>query len=166
VVVASLGSAHPTVLQLRGPQQSSVEQITTTTNYGGETTLEVDLSLDFRDDAAAAAASTPAPVPTSAAVSRWQPPPTENDDDTTAEPGRRNEIVAAGLTREISRFSYCPNDNGDGNYHGYFMLLSLMIYIILLLLLLLSYLLYSYYITLTHIHCVVTFVECWLPILW
>ncbi|XP_060873528.1 NACHT domain- and WD repeat-containing protein 1 isoform X2 [Metopolophium dirhodum] len=67
VVVASLGSAHPTVLQLRGPQQSADEQ-TTTTTYGGETTLEVDLSLDFRDDAAAASA--PAPVPTSAAVSR------------------------------------------------------------------------------------------------
>ncbi|KAL5233574.1 hypothetical protein ACI65C_000984 [Semiaphis heraclei] len=68
VVVTSSGSAHPTVLQLRGPQQSADEQTTatTTTTYGGETTLEVDLSLDFRDDAAAASA----PVPTSAAVSR------------------------------------------------------------------------------------------------
>ncbi|KAL4089774.1 hypothetical protein QTP88_024745 [Uroleucon formosanum] len=70
VVVASLGSAHPTVLQLRGPQQSVDEQTTTTTIYGGETTLEVDLSLDFRDDAAAATTSTPVPVKTSAAVSR------------------------------------------------------------------------------------------------
>jgi len=162
--VASLGSAHPTVLQLRGPQQSADEQTTTTTTYGGETTLEVDLSLDFRDDGVAAAASTSVPVPTSAAVSRWQPPPTENDDDMTAGPGQRNAFVAAGLTLEISRFSYYPNDNGDGNYHGYFMLLSLMIYFLLILLLLLSYLLYSYYITHTHTHRVVTFVECWLLI--
>lgn len=68
VVVTSSGSAHPTVLQLRGPQQSADEQTTTTTTtttYGDETTLEVDLSLDFRDDVAAAAS-----VPTSAAVSR------------------------------------------------------------------------------------------------
>ncbi|XP_026807773.1 uncharacterized protein LOC113550245 [Rhopalosiphum maidis] len=67
VVVTSSGSAHPTVLQLRGPQQSADEQTTTTTTttYGNETTLEVDLSLDFRDDVAAAAS-----VPTSAAVSR------------------------------------------------------------------------------------------------
>ncbi|XP_022165189.1 uncharacterized protein LOC111030132 isoform X2 [Myzus persicae] len=70
VVVASSGSAHPTVLQLRGPQQSANEQTATTNTYGGETTLEVDLSLDFRDDAAAAAAAASAPVPTSAAVSR------------------------------------------------------------------------------------------------
>ncbi|XP_025199078.1 uncharacterized protein LOC112597310 [Melanaphis sacchari] len=67
VVVASSGSAHPTVLQLRGPQQSADVQTTTTTTttYGDETTLEVDLSLDFRDEVAAAA-----PASTSAAVSR------------------------------------------------------------------------------------------------
>lgn len=54
VVVASSGSPHPTVLQLRGPgRQSNVA--TDRDPYGDQTELEVDLSPDFRDDAAAGA---------------------------------------------------------------------------------------------------------------
>lgn len=60
VVVACSGATHPTVLQLRGgsrqpPQQSIATESQNT--YGNETTttLEVDLSSDFRDDAVAAA---------------------------------------------------------------------------------------------------------------
>ncbi|KAE9539369.1 hypothetical protein AGLY_004621 [Aphis glycines] len=70
VVVASSGSAHPTVLQLRGPQLQSADKQTTamTTTYGDETTLEVDLSSDFLDDVAAAGAVAAASATTSAAV--------------------------------------------------------------------------------------------------
>lgn len=60
VVVASSGTAHPTVLQLRGAQQQSSRNADASSErarYGDEETLEVDLSPDFRDDAAAAAAA-------------------------------------------------------------------------------------------------------------
>lgn len=102
VVVASSGSAHPTVLQLRGPRQPADKRTAAaveTTTYGGETTLEVDLSLDFRDDAMAAAAAA-ASAQTYAAVSRWQPPPMDCDDDTTAGPGRGKAFNTATDVRD------------------------------------------------------------------
>lgn len=54
VVVASSGSVHPTVLQLRGPGRKS-NAVMNRDPYGDQAELEVDLSPDFQDDTTAGA---------------------------------------------------------------------------------------------------------------
>lgn len=73
VVVASSGTARPTVLQLRGAQLQSRAvdpSAAERAKYGDEETLDVDLSPDFRDDAAAAAAAATAAAAASGAGAR------------------------------------------------------------------------------------------------
>lgn len=61
VVVASSGTAYPTVLRLRGEGSQRISASAANasaasdskTTYGDGTTLEADLSSDFQDDAAA-----------------------------------------------------------------------------------------------------------------
>lgn len=103
VVVACSGATHPTVLRLRGAcrEEPAAEQTTTAaaaeTPYGDDgTTLETDLSSDFRDDVTQPTAAANTAVTTTAVVTRWRPSqPTDDDDD-----GSIATAAAAAAERE------------------------------------------------------------------